>query len=168
VPAIILGILALNKIKKSPATLGGQGLAIAGLVTGAIGTLLTFITVAMLVPAVTAGRSAAYDAICLNNVKQIMVASTAYATAHDNTMPETLDQVKPYWGGVQPDKNPMLICHAAADQSQPSYEIVAPGKKLTAVANPSKTVFIREIQPNHNGRRAVGFMDGHVDMVRDQ
>ena len=168
VPAIILGVLALNKIKKSPATLKGQGLAIAGLVTGAIGTLLTFIMAAVWVPAMASARTAAYDAMCLNNVKQIMVTSMTYATAHDNTMPDTLDQLKPYLGNIPPDKNPLLLCHAAADQSKPSYEIVAPGQKLTTVADSSKTVFVREIQPNHNGRRAVGFMDGHVDMVRDK
>ncbi len=171
VPAIVLGILALTKINKSPATLKGQGLAIAGLVTGAIGTLLTFVILvvwgAAWTPAMASARTAAYDIVCLSNVKQIMVTSMTYAAAHDNTMPDTLDQLKPYLIGAQPDKYPALFCHAAADQSKPSYEIVAPGQKLSAVADPSKTIFVREIQPNHHGRRAVGYMDGHVEMVRD-
>lgn len=167
VPAIILGILALVKIGKSPAALKGQGLAIGGLVTGAIGTLWTFIVVAMIVPAVATGRAAAYQAICLNNARQIMVASMQYATAHDNTMPETLDQLKPYLGGGKSEvASKMLTCPAVADPSRPSYEIVAPGKKLSAVADPAKTVFLRETQPHPNGLRAVGYMDGHVEIVQ--
>lgn len=166
VPAIILGILALTKINKSSATLGGQGLAIAGLVTGVIGTMLTLI-LPVLFQEGAPTRSITYQAMCLNNVRHITAASLAYAAAHDNTMPETLDQLNPYMSVTRPDKTSRLICSAAADQSKPSYEIVAPGKKLSAVADPSKTVFIREIQPNHNGRRAVGYMDGHVEMVRD-
>lgn len=167
VPAIILGILALVKINKSPAALKGQGLAVAGLVTGVIGTLWTFIMVALLVPAVISARTAAYDVVCLNNVKQLMVASLQYADAHDNTLPETLDQLKPYLGGGKSaDTSKMLTCPAATDTGRPSYEIVAPGRKLTAVNDPSKTVFLREIQPHPRGRRAVGYMDGHVEMVQ--
>jgi general secretion pathway protein G len=36
-PAVICGHLSLSKIKKAPETLGGRGLAIAGLITGYIG-----------------------------------------------------------------------------------------------------------------------------------
>ena len=161
VPAVILGILALVRINKSPAALKGQGLAIAGLVTGAIGTLLTFIILAMALPAFSAARAKAYEAVCLNNVKQIMVASHQYAIANNDTMPQSLDQLKPYLG----DKE--LMCATAAGQAKPCYEIVAPGRKLADVADPARTIFVRETQARHGGRRAVGYLDGHVEMVRE-
>jgi len=46
VPGLILGIVALGKIKKNPETLKGRGLAIAGIVVSSIfcAILLTFIT----------------------------------------------------------------------------------------------------------------------------
>ena len=166
IPAVILGILALVKISKSPATLKGQGLAIGGLVTGVLGTFLTFITAAIMIPAIVQARAAAYQAVCLNNTKQLMVASLQYAAEHDDAMPGTLDQLKPYLGGTQTAVAPkLLVCPLATDPTQPGYEIVAPGRKLNTVADPAKTVFIREIHPHPNGRRAVGYMDGHVEML---
>jgi hypothetical protein len=43
VPAIIVGFMAKNKADANPATHGGRGLAIAGIVTGAIGVLFGII-----------------------------------------------------------------------------------------------------------------------------
>src|SRR5215475_5081184 len=41
VTAIALGAIALNKIKKDPATHGGKGMAIAGIITSAVSLMLT-------------------------------------------------------------------------------------------------------------------------------
>ncbi|MCX6898044.1 MAG: DUF4190 domain-containing protein [Verrucomicrobia bacterium] len=162
VPAIILGILALTKINKPPAALKGQGLAIAGLVTGAVGALFgTAVLAGLLFPAVAQARVAAHRAACVNNVKQIMLASHQYATDNNDTLPQSLDQLKRYLG----DK--ALICRAAEGQAGTCYEIVAPGRKLAEVAEPAKTVFVRETQARHGGRRAVGYVDGHVEMKQD-
>lgn len=160
VPAVILGILALVKINESPTALKGQGLAIAGLVTGAIGTLLTFVTLAMALPAFHAVRTKAYEVACINNVRQIVLASHQFAAANNDTLPQSLDQLRAHL--AKP-----LACHAAESHAGPSYEIVAPGRKLSGVADPAKAVFVRETQARHRGRRAVGYMDGHVEMVRD-
>jgi len=162
VPAIILGILALTKINKPPAALKGQGLAIAGLVTGVVGAFFgTAILAALLLPAVVGARAAAHEAACVNNVRQIMLASHQYAADNNDTLPQSLDQLKSYLG----DK--MLICRAAEGQAGTCYEIVTPGRKLAEVAEPGKTVFVRETQARHRGRRAVGYVDGHVEMKRD-
>jgi prepilin-type processing-associated H-X9-DG protein len=162
VPAIILGILALARINKPPAALKGQGLAIAGLVTGVIGALFgTAILAALLLPAVAQARAKAHEAVCLNNIKQITLASHRYAAENNDTLPQSLDQLKSYLG------NKELICHAAEGQTGPCYEIVAPGRKLVEIADPAKTIFVRETQSRHHGRRAVGYADGHVEMVRD-
>jgi hypothetical protein len=40
VPAIIMGLMQMNKIKSDPVTYGGKGLAIGGIVSGALGTLI--------------------------------------------------------------------------------------------------------------------------------
>ncbi len=39
IPAVILGVMAMNKEKADPATYGGRGLALAGVITGGIGIL---------------------------------------------------------------------------------------------------------------------------------
>ena len=40
ITAIVLGSIALNRIKKEPATHGGKGMAIAGIITSAVSLLL--------------------------------------------------------------------------------------------------------------------------------
>lgn len=48
VPAVVLGALALRDIRRSDGMLGGSGLAIAGIVMGAVGSLLFLCTVGFL------------------------------------------------------------------------------------------------------------------------
>jgi prepilin-type N-terminal cleavage/methylation domain-containing protein/prepilin-type processing-associated H-X9-DG protein len=69
------------------------------------------ILVALLIPAVQAARAAAQSAYCLNNLRQIGLATQAYAQQHDflpagyddvsdpNTVRHWMDVVKPYLGG---------------------------------------------------------------------
>src|ERR1022692_2591212 len=48
IPGVICGHKALSRIKRSGGTLAGQGLAIAGLVTGYIGIVLSLIFIPMM------------------------------------------------------------------------------------------------------------------------
>ncbi|MFH0794382.1 MAG: DUF4190 domain-containing protein [bacterium] len=50
IPAIVLGILALKDIRRDPARLAGSGLAIAGIVVGALSTVTVFLLAAIAVP----------------------------------------------------------------------------------------------------------------------
>jgi hypothetical protein len=45
IPAIVLGFMALSKIKAEPGRYGGKGLAIAGIATGSLGIVTTIIWV---------------------------------------------------------------------------------------------------------------------------
>lgn len=55
VPAIITGFMQLNKIKTDPATYGGRGMAIGGMVTGSIGTLFSILGILMLLLGIIGG-----------------------------------------------------------------------------------------------------------------
>jgi len=82
-PAVILGILALNRINNSRGQLTGSGLAIAGIATGAISSLMILpLMVALLLPAVQAAREAARRNMSMNNMKQIQLAMLNYQDAH--------------------------------------------------------------------------------------
>src|SRR5262245_33581333 len=43
ITAIVLGSIALNRIKKEPAAYGGKGMAIAGIITSAVALLLSVV-----------------------------------------------------------------------------------------------------------------------------
>ena len=82
IPAVIFGHIGLSRIKRNQ-SLGGNRIAIAGLVTGYIGTIIGTIgfigvVAALLLPAVSSARNAAQKATAKNNVIQIALALTAF------------------------------------------------------------------------------------------
>ena len=81
VPAIISGILALSKISGSHGRVGGKGLAIAGIVTGALGCLWTLVLIGMLMPAIQATRTAARRVTTQNNIRQLVLCCHNHESA---------------------------------------------------------------------------------------
>jgi hypothetical protein len=62
----------------------------------------------------------------------------------------------------------MLICPAAYDQTNPSYELLSSGWNYGSFTSEAcSTVMILEINANHNGCRVVCYADGHIEMMAD-
>jgi competence protein ComGC len=78
--------MALNRIKRSAGSLGGQGLAIGGLVTGYIGIVLAIIVIPMMlavaIPNFVKARNTALTNACVNNLREIDTAKQQWALEH--------------------------------------------------------------------------------------
>jgi hypothetical protein len=75
IPTVILGHIAQNKARLAPDRFGGASMALAGLITGYIGTALSMVWLlilpAMMLPALERAKQRAQSMNCINNMKQI-------------------------------------------------------------------------------------------------
>lgn len=76
IPAIIFGIIALVKIKKSAGTLKGKGLAIAGIAVPAI-------MLAFMIPALMKSIQASKHLVCKSNLRNLSNAMAVYTNDYD-------------------------------------------------------------------------------------
>jgi Protein of unknown function (DUF1559)/Domain of unknown function (DUF4190) len=86
IPAIIVGIVALLAISRSRGRLGGQGLAVGGIVLGVVG-LVVLLPVLLLVPAVQKVRGAAMRINSQNNLKQIAIGMHNFHSTYNEFPP---------------------------------------------------------------------------------
>ena len=146
---LILGIVAAVQIDRNKNELKGMGLAVAGIVIGALATLILPIFAAILFPVFNRARHAAQTTACINNVKQISVAMNMYVSDYDSKFPPAgnwNDAIKPYLKNTNVWKCP------ADNTDGPSY---AMNNQLNGIAgskvlSPADTVMLFESQPGKN------------------
>ena len=181
---LILGIVALAKIKKSGGRLDGRGLALAGTIVS--GVFLTLIPVmiaiyaAMLLPALASAKQKAMEINCVNNEKQLALAVILYSGENTNHFPSAAtwcDAIKTAAGSERifkcPTANPASRCDYA-------FNAKLDGMDLGKVAPQTVMLFESDGGWNANGGReslpanprhlrgriyVVAFVDGHVEAV---
>lgn len=98
--ALILGIVALVRIKNQPALYGGRGLALAGIITSAASFVMAVplaIIMAIAIPNLLASRQAANEAAAVNSLRAILYAQNTYSATTGNGQFGELNQL----GSVQ-------------------------------------------------------------------
>jgi type II secretory pathway pseudopilin PulG len=175
---LILGIIAMTKVKQSRGALGGGGIALAGIIVSAIFVFMIPIFAALLLPALAQAKQKAQAINCVNNVKQLSVAMRIYAGDNQNHYPAATNWCDAIRSDVGTTKT--FQCPADFSGGRCSYAFNA---RLSGAedgkADPS-TVMIFEANGNWNasgGRElmlaksrhrhlvVVGFADGHIEQV---
>jgi hypothetical protein len=95
-PAVICGHKANGRIKNSGGTMGGDGLALAGLITGYISmammvTIIPFFA-AISIPAFVQYRNDTRSGLCQNNLRLINHAKEVWAVKNDKNDGDTINE----------------------------------------------------------------------------
>ncbi len=177
---LILGIIAVVKVRQSRGALNGGGIALAGVIVSAIFLLMIPLFAAMLLPALAAAKQKAQSINCMNNVRQLSLAVRMYADNNQNHYPAATNWCDAIQAEVGTQK--AFQCPADFSGGRCSYAFNAQlaGAEVGKV-NPSTVVIFeatggwnvsggRELmlaKPRHRRDFVVGFADGHVEQVSE-
>jgi competence protein ComGC len=93
IPAVICGHVARSRVKSSNGALQGNGLALAGLITGYLGIAYSLLVIPMLlaiaIPNFVKARSQSQRAACVMNLRAIEGATATWALEHKKTQNDT-------------------------------------------------------------------------------
>jgi len=145
---LILGIIAMVKVKNSGGRLGGNGIALAGVIVSGIFLLMIPIYAALMLPALAAAKQKAQSINCINNVKQLALAVRIYSGDNKDQLPPAAT----WCDAIQPEVGTTKIFHCPADfsGSRCSYAFNAKlGGMDESKINP-QTVMIFESDGNWN------------------
>jgi hypothetical protein len=116
IPAVICGHMASSRISRSGGRLAGNGLAIAGLITGYISIAFGFIVIPLLVaiaiPNFVKARNTAQHNICLNNMRMIDAAKQQWALENHKGSSDV-----PTWSDLRTYLHDQPLCPAGGSYS---------------------------------------------------
>jgi competence protein ComGC len=129
IPAVICGHLASGRIKRSGGLLDGQGLALAGLITGYISIALFPLMLAIAVPNFVKAREVAQKNTCLNNLRQLDGAIEMFALENKKQPrdPVTLNDLAPYMKSS-------MVCPSGGTSIQDSYRVTDCGSPAVCIS----------------------------------
>jgi hypothetical protein len=145
VPGIICGHLALSRIRESGGTMGGRGMALAGLIMSYVAPVLMIIAIFASLGMGAIGKVAEKGEVTkgMSMARQVAVAASQYATDHDGKYPSTLEEL--ISSGVLEDRGFLLKFASfkpAGWQGAPGFEYRGmgmtdsdPGSKVLLISN---------------------------------
>jgi len=167
IPAIVLGHIALTRVRRDPVSYGGKSSATAGLILGYVNIAfipIIAILAGLLLPALSKAKDKAQRINCVNNLKMIGLAARMYANDNKEVFPLNFLSMS-----NELNTPKFLICpedgsHARAldwsnfsEAANVSYEFLRPGER--ADTNQKQPTFRC---PIHNN---VGLADGSVQQL---
>jgi hypothetical protein len=177
---LILGIIAMVKVKNSRGALGGNGIALAGIIVSAVFLFMIPIFAAMLLPALAAAKQKAQEITCVNNEKQLAMAVRIYSGDNGNHFPPAATWCDAIKTSVGSEK--VFKCPAANSDSRCDYAFNAKLDGMDESKVDPRTVMIFEadggwnanggpelmiVKPRHARMFVVAFADGSVQQLRE-
>ena len=127
--ALVLGIVAVVKISKKENNLKGEGLAISGIVLGAVGIIIIPIIAllaAIAIPNLLMARRSANDAAAKANVRTISTAIETCALVNNGNYPTNGGEITQYFSSFESLNNKTVQGYSYfVDLSNNSYKVVA-------------------------------------------
>jgi hypothetical protein len=182
-PAMVIGIIAISKIRRSRGQTIGSAFAAVGIALGALSFFATLILAAKLLPLAVARARAEARAhasnVCANNLHQIGLAMTVYRATNDEFLPYdergplySLSLLYPAWI----DEPKIFVCPSVGKREK---RVFPPGCSLaghpcsygydneTHFRNMTPGAAIAADMPgNHDGGFRVLYYDGHISSSR--
>jgi len=163
---LVLGIIAMVKVKNSGGRLGGGGLALAGTIVSGIFLFMLPVFAAMMLPALAAAKQKAQLINCVNNEKQLALAIRMYSGDNKDKFPPAAtwcDAIKTYAGTER-----VFKCPAENSSSRCDYAFNAKLDGMDASKINPQTVMIFESVGGWNANGGSELMIGkprHARMV---
>ena len=155
IPALICGLMSLNKIKASRGKLEGRGFAITGVCCGCVSVAVLLF--ALLLPAIQAARMTAKKNSAGHKGRQLVLAALNHVSKYDE-WPDDFDDMAPFCEGK--DGLERLLDNPATGDD-PGYAYIKPSKDMHRA---SETVVVFQLR---NGEHAtdlpVFYADGRID-----
>ncbi|HXI70734.1 MAG TPA: DUF4190 domain-containing protein [Verrucomicrobiae bacterium] len=177
---LILGIIAMVRVKNSGGKLSGNGLALAGIIVSAIFLFMIPIFAAMLLPALAAAKQKAQTINCVNNEKQLALAVRIYSGDNGNHFPPAAtwcDAINSAVGSSKVFQCPAATSGARCDYA---YNVKLDGLEESKVDPNTVMIFEADAGWNANGGSelmpgrarhsrtfVVAFADGSVRQLRE-
>lgn len=157
-PGLVLGILSLSRINKSQGRIAGKGVGIAGICVSGLFLIMLPIYIAIAIPAFSKAKSRALEIRCMNNLKQLGLATLLYANANNGELPLSTNWCDAVQVNLGSQKNSPFQCPRAPKGQRSSYGFnqMLNGRKLGEL-NPA-TVLLFETDEGWNVSGGPGSM----------
>jgi type II secretory pathway pseudopilin PulG len=155
IPAVICGHIARGRIRNSQGREKGEGIALGGLICGYINIAMVPIMFALMLPAISAAKDKGQEVVAMNDARQIAMACMMYANDHDGKYPASLEELT---------ANPSFDQTALHRPGSEGFDYYGAGKTESKIENPSTTPLVAGKKANRQGRRPIGYADGHASI----
>jgi len=155
---------------------------VAGTILSGISVLSIPLIMAMLLPALFKAKEKSQTIICVNNVKQLSLATHMFASGHTNQFPPAAtwsDDIEPEVAGAAQFKCPVAL-KSSSERSHYAFNARVGGMDVDKVSPQTVIIFeteggwnvcggpeLMQKPSRHRSVYVIGFADGSVQQVRE-